>query len=191
MAAPIGVRWAGAGFSGGENYIEEIPRVIRGRLNQCACGVVRVCRPGWPRGAEARVGTFIRKHEAALASREHTAAGRAASVITGRKLHATNGIRTAINRKGHGRSRATGSGGARRSGDRSKGVPKRTGPGNPVARTAHIDSGWLRRGPAKHRKIGPVIAGSCQMEIHRAHSHGSIAARVNLNRTRGASEHGD
>jgi len=185
-AVPIRVRWAGAGSSAAESPKDEIPPV-----DQCACGVDRVWHPGWPRGAESGVGTFIREHKAALGSGGHTVASRAARVVARSKLHATIWIRTAINPKWHWRRRATGSGGARGRGDCSKGVAKRTGSGNPMTRSAHVDSGRLGRRPSKHRKIGPIIAGSCQMEIHRANSHRRAAARINLNRTRGASEHGD
>ena len=160
------------------------------RLDQCAYGIGMVRLPVRNAGVKSGAGAAKRKVQTAFrAGRDRSV--RAARVISWCELNTATWIWTAVHTEWDWRSRATGSGGGRRGTDRSKGVAKRIGSGNPVARSAHVDSGWLRRGPSKHRKIGPIIAGSCQMEIHRANSHGSTAARVNLNRTRGASEDGD
>ncbi len=159
-------------------------------LDQCVFGIGMVRQPVRTAYGKLGAGAAKGKIQTALVARVN-GSGRAAGVVSGREFNTPTRIRTAVKAEGHRSSSTRGSGGARGGGDCSKGVAKRIGSGNPVARSAHVDSGWLRCGPSKHRKIGPIIAGSCQMEIDRANSHRRAAARVNLNRTRGASEHGD
>ena len=47
----------------------------------------------------------------------------------------------------------------------------------------HVYSRWLGSGSSEYGEIGPVVSGPCLVEIHRANTHGSGAAGVNLDGT--------